>query len=255
MKKCRICDKEFNTTNKNAKYCSSECYFASKKNGKSIKCEKCGKYFYTNRKRLRKYCSVECSKLGLAVRKKDGEFVKCPVCNKSVYRFQSQLKKGYKYCSKKCWYEYMRDGHNPMFGKKHSDITKNINREKHIGLKAWNKGKVGVQVGKRGRDNHFWKGGISKLQNQIRTLPKYKEWRRKVYERDNYTCQDCGDYAGSNLNSHHIKLLSKIVKDNNIKTMEDAKKCKELWDINNGKTLCFDCHCKYHKSLKHFLLI
>ena len=26
--------------------------------------------------------------------------------------------------------------------------------------------------------------------------------------------------------------------------MEKAKKCKELWDINNGETLCIACHKK-----------
>ena len=39
-----------------------------------------------------------------------------------------------------------------------------------------------------------------------------------------------------------IILLAHILKDNNIKIFEDAEKCNELWDINNGITLCVGCH-------------
>ena len=29
-----------------------------------------------------------------------------------------------------------------------------------------------------------------------------------------------------------------------IKSVDDARKCDELWDTNNGRTLCRDCHRK-----------
>lgn len=31
------------------------------------------------------------------------------------------------------------------------------------------------------------------------------------------------------------------------KTLEDAENCEELWNINNGRTLCKSCHIKRHK--------
>lgn len=38
-----------------------------------------------------------------------------------------------------------------------------------------------------------------------------------------------------------------IIIDNEIQTLNNAKLCKELWDINNGITLCKLCHIKAHK--------
>ena len=59
---------------------------------------------------------------------------------------------------------------------------------------------------------------------------KYKEWREKVFNRDNYTCQDCKKRGSIELNAHHIKPWSIF---------------KELrFDIRNGITLCVRCHQK-----------
>ena len=38
-------------------------------------------------------------------------------------------------------------------------------------------------------------------------------------------------------------------KDNNIKTSLEAINCDELWNINNGITLCTYCHKYIHKSI------
>ena len=32
---------------------------------------------------------------------------------------------------------------------------------------------------------------------------EYRLWRKQIFERDNYTCQCCGDNKGGNLNAHH----------------------------------------------------
>jgi len=93
-----------------------------------------------------------------------------------------------------------------------------------------------------------WKDGSTKLNLRIRSLKKNIEWILKVFKRDNFACQDCGDKKGGNLNAHHITSLSKIIKKNHLKEIIDAIKCKELWDINNGITLCKKCHKKRHKK-------
>jgi hypothetical protein len=91
-----------------------------------------------------------------------------------------------------------------------------------------------------GERNHNFKGS-SELPKLIRNLSKYYEWRSTVFEKDDWTCQVCGERGGDK-NVHHIKLFSEILKGNNISSIEQAFGCKELWDVNNGKTLCESCH-------------
>ncbi len=92
-----------------------------------------------------------------------------------------------------------------------------------------------------GDKNYNWKGGISKIDKSCRCMSEYKQWRSDCFVRDNWTCQTCR-ISGVYVTVHHKKSFSKIIKENNIKNVLDARKCSELWDINNGVTLCEDCH-------------
>lgn len=102
------------------------------------------------------------------------------------------------------------------------------------GQTSWNKGKP--NYGMRGENNPLWKGGITPVNNQIRHSLEYKEWIRKVFKRDNYTCQGCGVRSGNGkrvyLHAHHIKLFS--------------EEPELRFDISNGITLCKNCHKKIH---------
>ncbi len=91
-----------------------------------------------------------------------------------------------------------------------------------------------------------WQGGITPLNFQIRNSDKYKEWRTQVFGRDIFTCQKCG-IRGVWLEAHHIKRFSIIMKQYNIKTLEESYMCEELWDLDNGITLCKECHMKTRK--------
>ncbi|MDD4986550.1 MAG: hypothetical protein PHQ43_12375 [Dehalococcoidales bacterium] len=95
---------------------------------------------------------------------------------------------------------------------------------------------------KRGSEHHRWKGGKTPLIMRIRNSPQYAEWRQGVFERDNFTCYLCGDGRGGNLEAHHIRLLSDMVHKFNVCTFEEALAVKEIWDIDNGITLCNKCH-------------
>lgn len=102
-----------------------------------------------------------------------------------------------------------------------------------------------------GANNNFWKGGITKLNFLLRSLKKYEMWRMAVFKRDNYKCLRCG--MNGYLHAHHIKQFALILKENNIKNTNDALVCNELWDINNGETLCRMCH-KKEKIMLEFKL-
>lgn len=91
-----------------------------------------------------------------------------------------------------------------------------------------------------GKDHPNWKGGITKLKTQIWHSDKYNEWRTQIFIRDNRKCQECGSMK--NVEAHHIKQISIIIKENNITTLEKALQCLELWDISNGITLCHKHH-------------
>ncbi len=115
---------------------------------------------------------------------------------------------------------------NPFFGKHHTEESKQKNREKHLGELSSN-----------------WQGGITPLNYSIRCCGKYLEWRMFVFGRDNFICQECGA-KGVWLEAHHIKKFSDIIKDNNIKSIDGALNCQELWNVSNGQTLCLKCHNK-----------
>lgn len=91
-----------------------------------------------------------------------------------------------------------------------------------------------------------WKGGTSKLRNKICNSFEYRQWRSDVFTRDNFTCQECGNTKS--LEAHHIKRFSLIIKQYQIKNLNDALNCSELWNINNGKTLCKVCHKKTYRA-------
>ena len=104
---------------------------------------------------------------------------------------------------------------NPMFGKPVSDETRKR-----------------ISEANKGEKNGSWKGGIDKRE-RLEGF-EYKQWRKKMFERDSYACQVCGDNKGGNLNAHHIKSYTQY---------------PELrFDINNGITLCIDCHKEIHKK-------
>lgn len=98
------------------------------------------------------------------------------------------------------------------------------------------------------------RGRKSPLNKLIRGNIKFVEWRKGIFERDNYTCVRCGEKNGYGkticLHPHHKKHLSLILEENNIKTLNQAINCNEVWDINNGETLCYNCHIKMHIHTK-----
>lgn len=60
---------------------------------------------------------------------------------------------------------------------------------------------------------------------------KTRPWRKSVLERDNYTCQCCGDQ--DELVAHHIECFAR----------NEALR----FEVYNGITLCKSCHTEFHR--------
>lgn len=87
-----------------------------------------------------------------------------------------------------------------------------------------------------GKNSPRWNPNLTDDDRQAtRQYPEYLEWRKRVYERDNYTCQVCGDDKGGNLIAHHL---------------EGYTANPELrTTLSNGITLCKECHKDFHHQL------
>ena len=110
---------------------------------------------------------------------------------------------------------------NPFYHKKHT-----VQSRKKISIS-----KKLSPLTKRGKDNSAWidgKGNIRKGERLVfeQTL-EYRLFRENVFERDNYTCVLCGNQGGK-LSVDHIKSYRNYP--------------KLRIDINNGRTLCWECH-------------
>ncbi len=197
----------------------------------------------------------------------------CRVCgieftDENLY---SSQKKQYNWICKSCNKKYslqnkekIKNYHHKYYKLKHPEKKQRV---------AWNKGKKCPQLnGPRKKGSTPWnkgtkdlckpnsgsfkKGsippnkigeGISRLNKLIRGMPEYFEWRNHIFGRDLYTCRHC-NIRGVYFEAHHKKELWRIIKEYNMKTIIDARNCIELWDLNNGITLCKECHGKINMS-------
>jgi len=116
-----------------------------------------------------------------------------------------------------------RKEHSP-WNKGISGYTLNISEE---GL--YNKNKSV----KRGEDSHFWRGGVTEERNLIGAWTTNNA--KKVHQKYNYTCQECGN-SSDKLHAHHIIPVS----------TDETK----AYDFDNLITVCQKCHSKIHFSNK-----
>lgn len=159
--------------------------------------------------------------------------------------------KGLKYKINKINKGWFKKGTSVNFGRKKGHLSKEW-REK---ISKSNLGKHTPKVILRGENHPNWRGGATPLYAQIRNSFEYRQWRSDVFTRDKFTCVKCGDDKGGNLQADHIKPFIAIIKGNKIKSFSEALECNEFWNINNGQTLCKDCHRKtktYGEHAKNF---
>lgn len=231
---CEICGEQFNrkpseVLKGHARFCSYICFNKSRNTNCSKKivsdCLECGISFssYRTSKGPQKFCSKICSsnarthyRISNDISKK--KKIACIRCGKIVFRFNSQSRPQ-KYCSRKCYLS------SPYYSEIQSSkmIARNL-----VGAK-----------------NPSWEGGKTDISEKIRNSTRYTQYRKSVFERDNFTCVKCGKRGGV-LNAHHKLYLSDIIEIFGIKSMNDAIQCAMLWDVSNGQTVCRKCHTEIH---------
>lgn len=212
MNICTVCNKEYQKTRNVQFFCSRTCYYNSRrgivlpKSGVYRSCKLCRAEFYIYpgylirpRNRTNEYCSKTCSNKSRTGVKKTQEFKNN--CKKSSFWIGKQLSEEHK--------------------QKISTTRKSLVAD----------GIIKIIKGKR---HPNWKGGKNRINKRIRNLKSSKDWRKSVFERDNYTCQECGIRSG---NGKAVQLQA-----DHIKPFALYPKLRRT--LKNGRTLCVDCHRK-----------
>lgn len=130
---------------------------------------------------------------------------------------------------------------NPMWGKKHSEKTLKKMRESHKGHLVSEDTKEKIGLANSGEKSYRWIKDRSTLEKNKRNDPEYKQWVKKIKERDNNICKlknkDCYGYKVA----HHIKGWAEY---------------PELrYKVNNGITLCQAHHPKKRAEEKRLIPI
>lgn len=231
----KLNDKEVEELNKKRKF-------------KFCNCKKCNLIFLHlgNGKRVKKYCSQECFSLYMQKERY------CEGCGLKLIYNKENKRTNKKFCSKECSTHYREQGitdehkKNISLGKKgvklsdkHRESLSLVKKGKPIIHLITHKEEISnkISLALRGKpqpwnrgENHprYIDGGKAQWQRQkAMGRVEYKEWRRKIFERDNYTCQICGE-KGKRLNADHILSW---------KDYPDLR-----YDLDNGRTLCVKCH-------------
>jgi YHS domain-containing protein len=175
------------------------------KNSGNVGCPVCHSEFksYDNKK---KYCSPECRSVALPSKKIK---VACAECNSEVEKYPSNIYWGqtrgqqYFFCSQQCSQKF------------------------HVAENNYNYIKDRTQ--------------LKDQKKSLRTSSEMFNWRKRVFNRDEFTCKLCGARSSKGdpviLNAHHI---IRFIDDDTLR-----------FDVQNGITLCHGCHKKtYGKEIQ-----
>ena len=137
----------------------------------------------------------------------------CRQCSNPIMVAEEKRKDGGNFCNVSCSNRFHRNG----FKKGHSVLS------------SWKEAAAIANHARRGVRRFPDRIHRSEVNEIIRRGVQYKEWRKAVFERDDYTCQECGA-MGVRLNADHIKPFA---------LYPDLR-----FDVANGRTLCVECHRK-----------
>jgi len=185
----------------------------------------------------------------------------CLICKKPIYRRPFELKKvrhvacmehraeaqklsGITDAQKRGLSLGRKKGTNHRTGYKHNESSKRKAAESHKRYWREHPEEAKARGAKTRGPNHYnWKGGSTRLNTSIRRMTEHRKWMDDVKKRDG-RCLECG--STDDLESHHKIELAILIAEHGIKNRTEARQCGELWNIDNGETLCQRCHCKRH---------
>ena len=138
-------------------------------------------------------------------------------------------------------FDYTTNSHTEVWWKcenhLHDDYKRMISRSNTYDFRCPVCGKANQYI-PRGENHPNWKGGLTSEAQLQRKSPEYQKWRDLVYEKDDYTCQCCGQ-RGGRLTAHHL--------------LDFASYPDLRFAVDNGITMCFDCHDATVKGSFHNL--
>ena len=129
-----------------------------------------------------------------------------------------------------------KEGHKNLKGSERGWFKKGSKARLGISPSFETRKKISISL--TGIKDNEWKGFSGDERQIIMHSKKYIEWRKQVFQRDNYICQVCERRSGQGLSlfleAHHILRFKEYP--------------KLRFDISNGITLCKDCHSETLKS-------
>lgn len=229
-KKCNKCNKIKNISEfgKCKEWFQSSCKTCKSEYDKKRRFEKAEEICIKNKDRYSKLTEEQKRQRNL---NKKRITVNCKICNNELIKRQDALKKWSGMCLNCSRLEVLSRPETKERQRKNGlDFIKKFGKIPSPKMENRPRGKNHHNFGIRrtGENSFNWKGGVTPENERIRHSKEYKEWRISVFERDKYSCVNCGDNRGGNLNADHIKPFSLF---------------PELrLDVNNGRTLCIECH-------------
>ena len=178
-------------------------------------------YFHKQAWTNSRFCGNKCSALSRSGETERKETKKCAICGMLFlrkYKYSNKQWENAKYCSKKCratsvdtrvLKQCLECGNTFKVKQYIKNVTKHCSNSCKL---LWTS-----------------KHGKTPQMKRLRKSKAFADWRKAVFERDDYTCQMCA-IRGGELHPDHIKQFAYY---------------PELrFDVSNGRTLCASCHKK-----------
>lgn len=198
----------------------------------------CGKLVEVSAVNLRSGATKSCGCLANEVAKKNGKATRLKIAGRKFGRLKAisptQKKSGSQIiwececdCGAKVWVAgaNLKRGHTKSCGCLSAEYS---------GLRLKEMHRMGLFVYPSGEEHHNYNPDITDEDRMARRQPfdnKVGKWRNNVFARDDYTCNLCRQIGGT-LNAHHLNSWDSFP--------------EERFDIDNGITLCEDCHKAFH---------